>query len=137
MIPQAKFNQQQVDEASSFKIDSTQLLELAGAITEAVSSRFDHQPSHTSRLTGNDYLEELLQEETNPRRFQEIMRMSKPVFLKLCEWLAANGGLYDGPEVTVKEQVAMFLWTVTRGASNSDVKERFQHSGQTVSRYVS
>jgi len=85
MTPQAKLNQQQVDEASIFQIDSPQILELACAITEAVSSQFDHQPSHTSRLTGNDYVEELLQGETNPRRFQEIMLMSKPVFLKLCE----------------------------------------------------
>jgi len=55
--------------------------------------------------------------------------MLNMVFLKLDEWLAANGSLYEGNEVTVKELVAMFLYTVTRGASNSNLKERFQHSG--------
>ena len=29
----------------------------------------------------------------------------------------------------------MFLWTVARGASNRDVQEEFQHSGEIVSRY--
>src|SRR5213079_3209405 len=29
----------------------------------------------------------------------------------------------------------MFLFTVARTASNRDVQERFQHSGETISRY--
>jgi hypothetical protein len=29
----------------------------------------------------------------------------------------------------------MLLWTVARGASNRDVREQFQRSGETVSRY--
>src|SRR5216117_4617042 len=37
--------------------------------------------------------------------------------------------------ITIEEQVAMFLFTVARSAGNRDVQERFQHSGETVSRY--
>jgi hypothetical protein len=36
--------------------------------------------------------------------------------------------------MSVIEKVAMFLFTIAVGASNRQVQERFQHSGETVSR---
>jgi len=35
----------------------------------------------------------------------------------------------------VIEKVNMFLYTLVLGASNREVHKRFQHSGETVSRY--
>jgi hypothetical protein len=38
--------------------------------------------------------------------------------------------------MSVNEKVAIFLYTIALGASNRDVQERFQHSGETVSRCI-
>jgi hypothetical protein len=38
--------------------------------------------------------------------------------------------------MSVIEKVSMFLYTLALGASNRKVHERFQHSGETVSRYL-
>jgi hypothetical protein len=35
----------------------------------------------------------------------------------------------------VFEKVRIFLYTIALGASNRKVQERFQHSGETISRY--
>ena len=61
--------------------------------------------------------------------------MKLPVFQFLCIKLEKTGGLTPSKFITVEEQVAMFLFTVSRAASNRDVQQRFQHSGETVSRY--
>jgi hypothetical protein len=37
-------------------------------------------------------------------------------------------------QMSVIEKVGMFLYTLALGASNREVQERFQHSGETVSR---
>jgi hypothetical protein len=36
--------------------------------------------------------------------------------------------------MTVVEKVGIFVYTLAMGASNRDVRERFQHSGETISR---
>ena len=37
-------------------------------------------------------------------------------------------------EVCVEEQVAIFLYAVSKNASNRTLQDRFQHSGETISR---
>jgi hypothetical protein len=37
--------------------------------------------------------------------------------------------------MSVSEKVAIFLYALTWDASNREVQERFQHSGETISRY--
>ncbi|WCJ39611.1 hypothetical protein M5689_020588 [Euphorbia peplus] len=36
--------------------------------------------------------------------------------------------------MSVLEKVGIFVWILSKGASNRDAQERFQHSGETVSR---
>ncbi|OAY64341.1 hypothetical protein ACMD2_21457 [Ananas comosus] len=54
-------------------------------------------------------------------------------------WLAENsadkGFLRDTRYVTVEEQIALFLNTLTKNVSNRTLQERFQHSGETTSRH--
>ncbi len=93
------------------------------------------RPENTPRNTGQpgrEYLYELLQ--SSPKRIYEVLRMQKQTFLELCEWLEHNTTLQSSRYITIQEQVAMFLWTINFSASNRQVMERFQHSGQTVSR---
>jgi len=70
----------------------------------------------------------------NPRRCLEVFRMKVEVFQVLCATLASQGGLSASKHIAVDEKVGMFLWTVANAASNRQVQERFQHSGDTVSR---
>ena len=60
--------------------------------------------------------------------------MKTEVFRFLCSELESKGGLCASRHVAVDEKVGMFLWTMAKAASNREVQERFQHSGETVSR---
>jgi hypothetical protein len=57
--------------------------------------------------------------------------------LKLVEILKGNKGLLkDSDAISVEEQLLIFMMLVTKGMPNFDLTERFQHSGETISRYV-
>jgi hypothetical protein len=43
-------------------------------------------------------------------------------------------GLKPSRKINVIENVTMFLFTIAIGMSNREAHERFQHSGETVSR---
>lgn len=102
---------------------------IIGAVEEAQASR---TPRNTGQ-PGGVYLQELL--ESSEKRIYSVLRMKKETFLELCSWLQTYTDLAPSRNISVQEQVAMFLWTVNYSASNGAVAERFQHSGETVSRY--
>lgn len=90
--------------------------------------------SHQTGTPGSQYLMELLS--STPQRIYNVLRMNKQTFYKLCEWLNDNTELKGTWRTSLQEQLAMFLWTVNYSASQRQVAERFQHSGETVHRYV-
>lgn len=96
-------------------------------------------PMRTSPLTGRQYIDELLASQ-NSERIRQVLRMPQPTFHKLCAWFRNHGYLSTtttnacGVSISVEEQVAMFIKVVAENASNRTVQERFQHSGNTVSR---
>lgn len=92
------------------------------------------QPMRNCQLSGREYIAEVLNCD-NIRRCQEVFRMKREVFQFLCSELQNKGGLNVSRHIAVDEKVGMFLWTVARAASNRDVQEHFQHSGDTVSRH--
>jgi hypothetical protein len=102
-----------------------------GATEEAQAQK---KPQMTGQA-GCDYVEELLQ--SSPKRIYDVLRMQKETFYELCRWLGENTELRSTWRISIEEQVAMFLWTINYSASSRQVKERFQHSPETVSRYVS
>jgi hypothetical protein len=53
----------------------------------------------------------------------------------LCKELKQRYYLRGTRKLTVEELVAMFLSTLRHGFGNRIVQERFQHSGETVSKY--
>ncbi|XP_052305353.1 protein ALP1-like [Populus trichocarpa] len=63
-----------------------------------------------------------------------INAMDATTLLSLCIDLETHHGLKPSRRMSVIEKVAMFLFTIAVGASNRQVQERFQHSGETVSR---
>ncbi|KAM7479047.1 hypothetical protein LguiA_027260 [Lonicera macranthoides] len=96
-------------------------------------SRVKTNPCRDSALSGSAYVKEILN--GNKVRCREVCRMDLPVFHKLCDIVRKQGILHDTSRVAIEEQLAMFLFTVGHSAGNRLVQERFQHSGETVSRY--
>ncbi|GMQ06654.1 hypothetical protein CsSME_00051147 [Camellia sinensis var. sinensis] len=71
-------------------------------------------------------------------RFEEDVCMPKEVFAALCHTLVTDFGLQVDQRphgLAVEESVAMFIH-VLRGFQNQVIQERFQHSRETVPRYV-
>jgi DDE superfamily endonuclease len=87
-----------------------------------------------SSLSGEAYTNELMSC-GNPRRIQEVLRMKLEVFQFLCEELKTTGSLSHSKYVGIEAQVAMFIHAIAHSRSNREVQERFQHSGETVSRH--
>ena len=104
------------------------ILDLAAAKNPAIVPK---ERVRTSVLTGRMYMQELLN--GHPCRFKEIMHMQLPTFLAICQDLQ-EVELKETLNVSVEEQLTMFLSVVSHGWSNRDVQERFQHSGETVYR---
>jgi len=92
-------------------------------------------PCMDSSQTGNIWLMELLQ--GNDRRCYTMLRMDKDVFYKLSIELQSNYGLKGSRNMNSIEILGMFVHMLGHGVGNRLAQERFQHSGETVSRYFS
>jgi hypothetical protein len=71
----------------------------------------------------------------NHDRSKQNFRMKIHVFIYLCKELKEMYHLRGIRKLTVEELVAMFLSTLGHGFGNRIVQERFQHSGETVSKH--
>ncbi|GMP22178.1 hypothetical protein CsSME_00000310 [Camellia sinensis var. sinensis] len=93
-------------------------------------------PCRISILTGYAWICEL--HAGHMGRFEENVCMPKEVFAALCDTLVNNFGL-QVPQwpygLAIEESVAMFIHML-QGLQNRQIQERFQHSGETVSRHV-
>ncbi|KAF7337368.1 putative nuclease HARBI1 [Mycena sanguinolenta] len=92
------------------------------------------RPMHTSILSGSLWISEILL--GHPERCHREIGMSAPVFLLLLAELVAAGDLADSRFVTAQEQVAIFVYWMVHGSSQRELQERFQRSGDTISRYI-
>ena len=93
------------------------------------------RPMHTSILTGKGWLDEVLH--GHPDRCHRELGMSALQFSLLWAELAANGELADSRFITSQEQLAIFVYWMVHGSSQRELQERFQRSGDTISRRVS
>lgn len=91
------------------------------------------QPCRTSALTGYEYVQELIH--GHPDRMFDSFRMELHVFVRLCETMKSAGFLDDSREVCVEEAMGIFILTVCHNTRNRMVAERFQHSGETISKH--
>ena len=99
------------------------------------STRFNCVPVHTSRLSGQQWLDELI--DGHNRRFHNEMGIRKHVFMRLVRMLRRDTGLVDTRHVLAEEQLAIFLHYVHWGLSNRALQERFQRSADTITKYIS
>ncbi|KAH7858551.1 hypothetical protein Vadar_025207 [Vaccinium darrowii] len=92
-------------------------------------------PFHTSPLQGRGYMNDLWT--SHPGRFYKVLKMPKRTFTKIVEELKTIYGWTVGRSdaIDCDESLAMFIHLL-RGYSNFEIQERFQHSGETVSRQI-
>ncbi|XP_031402089.1 uncharacterized protein LOC116211730 isoform X1 [Punica granatum] len=67
--------------------------------------------------------------------FREMFRMDKCVFHKLCDIARQRNLLRDTAGVMIEEQLTIFLNIIGHNERNRVIQERFQHSGETISRH--
>lgn len=89
--------------------------------------------SHNESPCGTRFMAEVLNGDDDGCR--EMFRMDKHVFHKLCGTLRQKGMLRDTPGVMIEEQLGIFLNIVGHNERNRVIQERFEHSGETISRH--
>ena len=94
---------------------------------------FFKKPYHTSVLSGQKWVKELLG--GNPRRIKDQLGMQKKVFRMFIRKLTSLTNASDTRHVVLEEQVAIFIYIIVTNLPNRKVAERFQKSGQTISKY--
>ena len=70
----------------------------------------------------------------NEFRFYEQLGINKEPFLDLVKELEELYLIKQSRHMSTEEQVAIFLYSVVTNLSNRKVAERFQRSGETISR---
>jgi len=90
------------------------------------------QLCRTSTLPGLLWVQELVS--GNPVRIYENLRMSAPIFKRLRQELLNSGLIAPTRNMSVDEMLAIFLFPVSHSSKNRDAQERFQRSGETISR---
>jgi hypothetical protein len=89
------------------------------------------EPYHTSLLSGYAWVQELLH--GHPERIRTELGVHKEVFHALVEELRSMGH-GDTRNVTLQEQLAIFLYMSVTGLSIRHTGERFQHANGTISK---
>ena len=91
------------------------------------------EPCMNSTQTRHKWLIEILG--GNVSRCFNMFRMNSDAFLRLCTDLEDNYGLKSSRRTCGAEMLGMFLYILGQSVGNRSTMERFQHSGETVSRY--
>jgi hypothetical protein len=107
------------------------LLVAATHILISIHTPDDPEPYHTSALTGQEWVIELIV--GHPERIRCELGVHVHVFEGLVNELRALGHT-DSRHVSLEEQVAIFLYSCVTGLTVRHVGERFQRSNETISR---
>ncbi|XP_044428737.1 uncharacterized protein [Triticum aestivum] len=100
---------------------------------DVLFTRLFRTPRNTSILTGAQKTIEFL--EGCPVRFYEQFRLEKHRFYLLQDALCERKLLKDTNQMTVDEQLLMFLHTIGHNVRNRVIQDRYQHSGEPISRH--
>ena len=92
-------------------------------IDEHISCYYLHMPYHTSSLSGEDWVQELLTR--HPQHIQNELSLDRDTFLILIKALQV-ASLQSSHHVSIEEQLVIFLYTMVTGMSSIHVGECFQ-----------
>ena len=108
------------------------LIKTAQAVVEYATPLYDKSPYHTSALSGEAWVLELLN--GHPKRICCELAVHKHVFYALIKELSIME-LRPSRNVTSEEKLSIFLYKCVTGLSVEHVGERFQRSNDTISGY--
>jgi hypothetical protein len=103
------------------------------AYNSCTQAHYDKEPYHTSALLGIAWVNELLT--GHPERVQCKLGVHCHMFIILLNVLCESS-IDNSKNVTLKEQLAIFLYACVTGLSVHHLGEQFQHSNNTISKYV-
>jgi hypothetical protein len=106
---------------------------LIPAVIQIIQQRYVKQPYHTSVLTGQGWVDELVL--GHPLRIRTELGVSLEVFQALISKLREMGHRAS-KHVKLEEQLAIFLYACVTGLPVRHLGERFQRSNETVSKYI-
>jgi hypothetical protein len=109
------------------------IISLVSAVQLYAQGHFDRQAYHTSALTGQAWVMELLT--GHPDRIRTELGVHLHVFEALVDALRRLG-YSDSRDVVLEEQLAIFLYMSVTGLTIRHVGERFQHANATISGYM-
>ncbi|ETW03786.1 hypothetical protein H310_05152 [Aphanomyces invadans] len=87
-----------------------------------------------SILTGRMWVEEIVR--GNPHLGVENFRITIVCFQRLVRRMEDVGGLRSTVRIPTTDQVAMLLYFAGHHVSSPALQERFQHSGESISRHL-
>lgn len=106
---------------------------LAGlAVAQFANPLFNKMPMHTSILSGEGRMQELLA--GHPVPFYNEFGMSVHVFHHLLRELHQFTPFNHSKHLSMTEQLGIFLWMCRKGASVRDTMYHFQRSPDTISK---
>ena len=138
MADQDQLDQDESDNEEMQEIQRRRLALLSSAVAviavcqtviELVTPLIDRTPYHTSILSGEAWVQELLT--GHPGRIRNELGVYRQTFLALVQTLQ-DAGIRSSRHVTIEEQAAIFLYTAVTGLSSTHVGERFQRSPSTI-----
>ena len=134
-IMQGSMNIQDVpgDELSDSELVLINNISAVSLFRDVLFTRLFRTPRNTSILTGAQKTIEFL--EGHPVRFYEQFRLEKHTFYLLRDALCERKLLKDTNRMTVDEQLLMFLHTIGHNVRNRVIQDRYQHSGEPISRH--
>jgi hypothetical protein len=103
---------------------------IVSATANILQSLYVREPYHTSALSGEAWLLELLC--GHPNWIRTELGVSLEVFSNLVQELC-DIGYKNSRNVSLEEQLAIFLYMCVTGLTIRHVGERFQRSNETIS----
>ena len=88
---------------------------------------------NNSALSGYAYTLEL--QDGSNTQCQNMMRLSRVAYIELCNLFKQRGWVQASRYSTVEEKMAIFLHVISHNDRFIKVKNRFQHSTQTLHKY--
>ena len=104
---------------------------IISATANILQSVYVREPYHTSALSGEAWVLEFLC--GHPNRIHMELGVSVEVFSNLVQELR-DIGYQNSRNVSLEEQLAIFLYMCVTGLTIRHVGERFQRSNETISR---